>query len=145
MNPPHFFCFFHVFRRTGIYGVNTEDLKHGKNKKRGYITGADSPQLTRLLGILEFFDCWQTTLQAAFEPVEWQKHFVTAQSWFDMRATILGFVSMSRYIFSDENLVKERSGKARRFLYPRMFSQVAYTLPSKKLHGLTGQCLWLTI
>ncbi|CAN0263091.1 unnamed protein product [Pylaiella littoralis] len=76
-----------------------------------------------LLEILEFFDVWQISLQASFEQGEWQKHFITDQSWFDMRATILGFVSMARYIFANKDLVEEVDGKATRFLYPRMFSQ----------------------
>lgn len=109
----------------------TRNLKHGKNKIHRFITKADSPQLERLLEILEYFDSCQITLHASFEGGDWQKHFITAQSWFDMRATILSFVSMSRYIFSDEDRegnVKESDEKARRYLYPRMFSQVAYII-----------------
>lgn len=41
-----------------------------------------------------------------------------------MRTTILGFVSMARYVFADEDLVRGKNGTGRRFLYPRMFSQV---------------------
>ncbi|CAN0241232.1 unnamed protein product [Ectocarpus fasciculatus] len=72
---------------NGVFGAHPEDLKRGKNKKDGYITGADSPHLDRLLEILEFFDVWQISLQASFEQGEWQKHFITDQSWFDMRAS----------------------------------------------------------
>lgn len=51
-------------------------------------------------------------------------------SWFDMRTTILGFVALSRYVFADEDLVKGKDGGARRFLYPRMFTQVRRSLLS---------------
>ncbi|CAM9669689.1 unnamed protein product [Pylaiella littoralis] len=59
----------------------------------------------------------------ALAKMGWQRYFITDQSWFDMRATIIGFVSMARYIFADKDLVEEVDGKATRFLYPRMFSQ----------------------
>lgn len=108
----------------GIYGVNAVELKDKERKKDGYIWGADSRPLGRLLEILEFFDVWQYSLQAAFDGQEWKKHFITDLSWFDMRCAILGFVAMSRYVFADEDLVKGRNGKGTRFLYPRMFSQV---------------------
>lgn len=111
------------FWRAGIYGLNSVELKKGESKKKGYITGADSPQLDRLLEILDFFHTWQVSLEAAF-PQEWEKHFITDMSWFDMRAAILGFVALSRYVFADEDLVKGKNGVGRRFLYPRMFSQV---------------------
>lgn len=130
LSPEHdILCCYDVFLWPGVFGAHPEDLKRGKNKKDGYITGADSPHLDRLLEILEFFDVRQISLQASFEQGEWQKHFITDQSWFDMRATILGFVSMARYIFADKDLVEEVDGKATRFLYPRMFSQVTSVFP----------------
>ena len=48
--------------------------------------------------------------------------FITEQTWFDLRLTILGFTAMCRYLFSREDWVKE--GGRRRFLHPRVFSQV---------------------
>ncbi|CAM9921407.1 unnamed protein product, partial [Ectocarpus sp. 6 AP-2014] len=108
---------------NGVYGVSTVELKKGENKKKGWITGADSPQLERLLEILDFFSSWQISLQASFDKREWPNHFITDMSWFDMRTTILGFVALSRYVFADEDLVKGKDGGASRFLYPRMFSQ----------------------
>lgn len=109
--------------------MNAVERKKGVEKQKGCITGADSIQLGALLEILDFFDSWQISLQADSEGGSaWKDHFITDMSWFDMRATILGFVAMSRYIFSDEDLVTRKDGDGGRYLQPRMFSQVTSSL-----------------
>ena len=91
--------------------------------KKGCITGEDSPKLARFLEILEWFDAWRRELKL-FRPMGVDlDNFVMGESWFDMQLTILGFVSLSHYVFRDEPLINE-SGR-RSCLFPRDFSQAS--------------------
>ncbi|CAM9341895.1 unnamed protein product [Ectocarpus sp. 12 AP-2014] len=107
---------------NGVYGRNAVDVKKGLNKTDGYIMGADSNKLEKLMEILAWFSEWEGQAHYASGATNWQEKFITWQSWTDMRATILGFVAMSRYIFSDHDLVAPASGP-KCYLYPRVFSQ----------------------
>ncbi|CAM9655412.1 unnamed protein product, partial [Pylaiella littoralis] len=76
--------------------------------KAGYITSADDSKLEELMDILRFFEKWRCNLEekTTLGDVTWKKHFITEYSWTDIRVSILGFVSMCRYLFEDDSRFK---------------------------------------
>ncbi|CAM9229679.1 unnamed protein product [Ectocarpus sp. 12 AP-2014] len=97
---------------------------------KGYVTSAEDPILERLMEILRYFDDWNDMLQEFPPPtgggdLGWKKHFITRESWFDLRLTILGFVATCRYFFEHPEGfgVDDLSSNANRFINPRTFSQ----------------------
>ncbi|CAM9805802.1 unnamed protein product [Pylaiella littoralis] len=57
--------------------------------------------------------------------LRWKCHFITRESWSDLGACILEFVSIYRYLFEARNVfrVDADSSNSRRFINPRTFSQ----------------------
>ncbi|CAM9770889.1 unnamed protein product, partial [Hapterophycus canaliculatus] len=81
---------------NGNYGRSQYERKAGINKMKGYIGSSESVLVDRLMEILSFFDDWQATLQehgdeSGAKGVGWKKHFITRESWHDLRLCILGF------------------------------------------------------
>ncbi|CAN0525246.1 unnamed protein product [Ectocarpus sp. 12 AP-2014] len=99
---------------------------------KGYVTSLDSPIIVRLMEILVFFDYWHSSLQASPPPTsggdqDWKRHFITRESWFDLRACILGFVSVCRYLLEFPARFQEGNlSDAFRYINPRTFSQANY-------------------
>lgn len=110
----------------GVYGRNKVDVKKKIDIRKSCVTAGDSPLLDRLLEILGWFETWRRELEPFFPGVTDIKAFITRESWFDMQLAILGFVALSRYLFSNESLVDE--GGRRRYLFPRDFSQASISL-----------------
>lgn len=106
----------------------------------GYIRSFESAPIDRLMEILQFFDDWESTLKLkhqageAVSEVAWKKHFITHQSWFDLRLSILGFISMCRYLFEDPARFQMDSLSSNlRFVCPRCLSQVGTVSGVQKL------------
>lgn len=119
-----------LFAAEGNYGNTPFERRRKINKSKGYINGVESIQIERLMEILSFFDDWQDTLQKQKEvrgggAHDWKRHFITRESWFDLRLCILGFVSTCRYLFTDPSRFKIGNlSPVPRFLSARTFSQV---------------------
>ncbi|CAN0292070.1 unnamed protein product, partial [Pylaiella littoralis] len=66
-----------------------------------------------------------STLQLVGGEHAWKKHFITRESWFDLRLCILGFVSTCRFLFDRPAIfqVDSLSPNDRRFIGPRSLSQ----------------------
>ena len=96
---------------TGVYGRTKHELQRGLHKMRGYITRIESAQLDRLMDILRFFQLWQEQLRASPPTGQnWERYFITRESWFDLRLSILGFVAMSRYLLANpDNYTGDRA------------------------------------
>ncbi|CAM9765664.1 unnamed protein product, partial [Pylaiella littoralis] len=100
--------------------------KKGLDKKAGYITSADDSKLEELMDILRFFEKWRCNLEekTTLGDVTWKKHFITEYSWTDIRVSILGFVSMCRYLFEDDSRFKvSRLRDTPRYVNPRHHCQ----------------------
>ncbi|CAN0382331.1 unnamed protein product, partial [Pylaiella littoralis] len=115
--------FFH-----GNFGRSEYARKKGLDKKAGYITSADDSKLEELMDILRFFEKWRCNLEekTTVGDVTWKKHFITEYSWTDIRVSILGFVSMCRYLFEDDSRFKvSRPRDTPRYVNPRHHCQVS--------------------
>ncbi|CAM9923081.1 unnamed protein product [Laminaria digitata] len=121
-------------RPTGNYGRSDLERRRGLNKLKGYVTSGDSIHTRRLMDILDFFSKWEYELvnSPPRDGTNWQRHFISQGSWFDVRVLILGFVSLCRYVFPGGAAdggggdVDEREGASRtrtRYVNPRTFSQ----------------------
>lgn len=112
---------------TGNYARTAFERRKGINKYKGYVTSVDDIHLGRLMEILQFFQRWEQSLRES-DPAssEWKKHFITHQSWYDLRLTILSFVALSRYLLAEPSTFREdtRGGRGPRYISPRDFSQV---------------------
>ncbi|CAN0104906.1 unnamed protein product, partial [Pylaiella littoralis] len=114
----------------GNYARRKVDRLSGTRKGDGYIKSATSAHLERLIDILLHFEKWQNSLQEKNKELEggehaWKKHFITRESWFDLRLCILGFVSTCRFLFDRPAIfqVDSLSPNDRRFIGPRNLSQ----------------------
>ena len=95
------------------------------------------------MDILDFFSKWEYDLvnSPPRDSTNWQRHFISQASWFDLRMCILGFVSLCRYVFpggaagSDVDQRQGASRSHRRYVNPRTFSQVRFA----------RRCVWLAI
>ncbi|CAN0308436.1 unnamed protein product, partial [Pylaiella littoralis] len=110
----------------GNYARRKVDRLSGTRKGDGYIKSATSAHLERLIDILLHFEKWQNSLQEKNKELEggehaWKKHFITRESWFDLRLCILGFVSTCRFLFDRPAIfqVDSLSPNDRRFIGPR--------------------------
>ncbi|CAM9626003.1 unnamed protein product [Pylaiella littoralis] len=111
---------------SGNFGRSEYARKKGLDKKAGYITSADDSKLEELMDILRFFEKWRCNLEekTTLGDVTWKKHFITEYSWTDIRVSILGFVSMCRYLFEDDSRFKvSRLRDTPRYVNPRHHCQ----------------------
>ncbi|CAM9656082.1 unnamed protein product, partial [Pylaiella littoralis] len=111
---------------SGNFGRSEYARKKGLDKKAGYITSADDSKLEELMDILRFFEKWRCNLEekTTVGDVTWKKHFITEYSWTDIRVSILGFVSMCRYLFEDDSRFKvSRPRDTPRYVNPRHHCQ----------------------
>ena len=118
----------------GNYTRRKVDRLSGTRKGDGYIKSATSAHLDRLIDILLHLEKWQNSLQEKNKELgggehAWKKHFITRESWFDLRLCILGFVSTCRFLFDLPEIfqVDSLSPNDRRFICPRNLSQVSAT------------------
>ena len=86
------------------------------------------------MDILDFFSKWEYELvnSPPRDSADWQRHFISQASWFDLRVCILGFLSLCRYVFpggaagGDLDRREGAPRTRRRYINPRTFSQVRF-------------------
>lgn len=122
----------------GNFGRTKTEVRYGKRKAAGYIKSPESLHIERLMEILSYFDNWQSQLQShnsteKGEEHAWKKHFITRESWFDLRLCVLGFVSTCRYLLDEPERFQSNSLSPNmwRFICSRIFSQVGKTLHAR--------------
>ncbi|CAN0406883.1 unnamed protein product, partial [Pylaiella littoralis] len=110
---------------SGNFDRSEYARKKGLGKKAGYITSVDDSKLEALIDIMRFFEKWRCNLEkTTVGDVTWKKHFITEYSWTKIRVSILGFVSMCRYLFEDDSRFKvSRPRDTPRYVNPRHHCQ----------------------
>lgn len=114
----------------GNYGRSELERCKGLNKNKGYICSSESVMIDRLMEILSFFDDWQNRLELKIGELggdggAWKTHFITCESWCDLRLCVLGFVGMCRYLHADTQRFKiGQLSPGHRYFSPRTCSQV---------------------